>query len=187
MGFADEVWWSRFAQPRICTWTAAENPQRLHQKSRPKDDPDPKALACYGLLLRQAHLPEDQMLLRFVDGRPVSAITTQFLAWSCEQLATQGVTALLLIWDNATWHKSNIVRGWIREHNRQVKKKGSGVRILPFLLPVKSPWLNPIEPKWVHGKRAVAEPDDLLSAYTLADRVCDYFGCSHETHLSISE
>lgn len=79
------------------------------------------------------------MLLRFVDGRPISAITTQFLTWCCEQLAAQGMTALLLIWDNATWHKSNIVRDWIREHNQQVKKQGAGVRILPFFLPVKSP------------------------------------------------
>ncbi len=40
------------------------------------------------------------------------------------------------------------------------------------LLPIKSPWLNPIEPKWVHGKRKVVEPDGLLGAYELADRVC---------------
>jgi hypothetical protein len=25
-------------------------------------------------------------------------------------------------------------------------------------LPVKSPWLNPIEPRWLHGKRAIVEP-----------------------------
>jgi hypothetical protein len=30
-------------------------------------------------------------------------------------------------------------------------------------LPTKSPWLNPIEPKWVHGNPAVAEPARLLS------------------------
>ena len=100
-------------------------------------------------------MAHDQMLIRFVDGRPVSAITTQFLAWACQQLAQQGVKALLLIWDNASWHKSKAVRTWIRDHNQQVKLQNSGVRILPFLLPVKSPWLNPIEPKWVHGKRAI--------------------------------
>jgi hypothetical protein len=38
-------------------------------------------------------------------------------------------------------------------------------------LPSKSPWLNPIEPKWVHGKRAVSEPDRLLSADELEARV----------------
>lgn len=151
----------------------------------PKDDPDRKALACYGLFVRQQNSDQDQMLLRFVQGRPVSAITIQFLAWSCDQLAAQGFTALLLIWDNATWHKSKMVHSWIKEHNQQVKQQGVGVRIVPFLLPVKSPWLNPIEPKWVHGKRAVVEPDRLLSAQELADRVCDYFDCPHLSHLFV--
>ena len=38
------------------------------------------------------------------------------------------------------------------------------MRIVPCPLPIKSPWLNPIEPKWVHSKRKVVEPDRLLSA-----------------------
>jgi hypothetical protein len=51
-------------------------------------------------------------------------------------------------------------------------------------LPVKSPWLNPIVPKWEHGKRAIVEPARPLSAHELADRVCTYMGCSHEPHLT---
>ncbi|MCA1719437.1 MAG: hypothetical protein LC781_22310 [Actinobacteria bacterium] len=39
--------------------------------------------------------------------------------------------------------------------------------------------------KWVHGKRKVVEPDALLGAYELADRVCRVFGCPHYEHLSI--
>ena len=149
------------------------------EQSRAKDDPDPKALACYGLLVRRAQQIQDRMLLRFVDGRPVSVITAQFLAWVCRQLAQQqGLTALLLIWDNATWHKSKAVRAWIRAHNQQVKRQNRGVRI-------KSPWLNSIEPKWVHGKRAVVEPDGLLTAQALADRVYNYFGCTQEAQLKI--
>lgn len=184
LGFADEVWWSRYSFVRLHTWAQADQELKLHRQTPPKDDPDPKALACYGLLVRQAHLPHDQMLLRFVEGQPVSAITTQFLAWACGQLADQGVTALLLIWDNASWHKSQAVREWIEAHNHLVKRHVSRVRIVPFLLPVKSPWLNPIEPKWLHGKRAVVEPERTLPADELADRICDYFGCPHESHLS---
>jgi hypothetical protein len=41
-----------------------------------------------------------------------------------------------LIWDNASWHKSQAVRSWLREHNQTVKQSGEGVRILPCLLPV---------------------------------------------------
>ncbi len=52
-------------------------------------------------------------------------------------------------------------------------------------MPIKSPWLNPIEPKWVHGKRKVAEPDGLLSARELAERVCEAFGCPYQEHLTV--
>jgi len=57
------------------------------------------------------------------------------------------------------------------------------VRLLVCPLPVKSPWLNPIEPKWLHGKRKVLEPDRLLSAADLVERVCAVFDCPHEPHL----
>src|SRR5437773_137420 len=73
----------------------------------------------------------DQMSLRFVTGRPVSDITTQFLQWGCDQLQAQGKTAWLLIGDNAPWHVSKLVRTWMRQHNSQVKAQGKGVRILP--------------------------------------------------------
>jgi DDE superfamily endonuclease len=190
IGFLDEVWWSRFALPRMHAWQSEDQPVRLKEQVWKKDDPDPKALACYGILWQRGSAQEpirDQMSLRFVTGRPVSDITTQFLQWGCDQLQAQGKTAWLLIWDNAPWHVSKIVRTWIREHNCQVKAEGKGVRILPCFLPTKSPWLNPIEPKWVHGKRAVVEPDRLLSAQQLAERICSHFGCSYETHLSLPE
>jgi len=54
LGFADETWWSRFALPHLHTWTDPdEGPLRLIEQEEPKHDPDPKALACYGVLLRQ--------------------------------------------------------------------------------------------------------------------------------------
>ncbi len=46
--------------------------------------------------------PREELWLRFVDGRPVRAITTQFLAWCCERLERRGKRALLLVWDNAS-------------------------------------------------------------------------------------
>src|SRR5579883_1319452 len=189
-GFLDEVWWSRFAQPRLHAWQDEDHPVRLMEQTWHKNDPDPKALACYGVLW-QTGSPEapqrDEMWLRFVTGRPVSEITTQFLDWCCQRLEAQGKTTWLLIWDNASWHISKSVKSWIREHNQQVKQTAKGVRILPFRLPSKSPWLNPIEPRWVHGKRAIVEPNGLLSAQQLAERVCSHFGCSYEPHLSIPE
>lgn len=156
---------------------------RLVEKVPSNNDPEPKALACYGL-----YVPElARSWIRFVDGRPVSSITTQFLDYCTNKLAAAGKEALLLIWDNASWHKSYEVRNWITAHNRRVKASGCGVRIVPCLLPTKSPWLNPIEPKWVHSKRKVAEPERLLGAYELAERICEVFGCTHEQHLSLPQ
>src|SRR5436305_496083 len=45
------------------------------------------------------------------------------------------------------------------------------------------PWRNPIEPKWLAGKKRVAEPARLLSAPELEERVCAAFGCDREPHL----
>ena len=134
-------------------------------------DPEPKARACYGLWLPA----RERMLLRFVDGRPVSPVTCAFLAWVAERLAAEGVRVLALVWDNASWHISQEVRSWIKQHNRQVKAAGHGCRLLVCRLPSKSPWLNAIEPKWAHGKRAVVEPDRKLSAAELKQRLCEHY------------
>ncbi len=187
LGFGDEVWWSRLAQPEQHRWTDANAVTRLQELERSKEDSDPKALACYGLLLRGRDAQADQMLLRFVDGRPVSAVTIDFLTACSTHVASQGSTALVLIWDNASWHKSQAVCTWIRNHNQTVKATGQGVRILPCLLPSKSPWLNPIEPKWVHGKRKVSDADRVLSADELEARICAYYGCPREPHLTMPQ
>ena len=183
VGFEDETWWSRFALPSLHAWSENGQSSRLIQQSVAKDDPDPKAISCYGL-----YLPEiEETWLRFVDGRPVSSITTRFLSWCCEKLQALGKKVMVLIWDNASWHISKEVRRWLGKHNRRVKQSGEGVRIVVCLLPKQSPWLNSIEPKWVHAKRKVVEPDGLLGAYELADRVCRVFDCPHHEHLTIPQ
>jgi hypothetical protein len=182
LGFADEVWFSRLAQPALHAWTAGER-LRLSLHAADRTDTDPKALACYGLWLPT----REQMMLRFVDGRPVSPVTCAFLAWAAEHLAAEGVRVLALIWDNAgvperpaarggaSWHISHEVRNWVRRHNREVKRTGRGCRLLACRLPSKSPWLNPIEPRWAHGKRAVVEPERKLTATELKQRLCEHY------------
>jgi transposase len=186
LGFEDEVWWSRLAQPTVYAWQDAEQPLRLVAQTVARDDPDPKALACYGLLARcwdAGQQRSEDLWLRFVAGRPLSAVTVDFLHWCAARAEERGKRAVLLIWDNASWHDSQIVRRWLRQHNRQVKQSGQGVRLLACYLPIKSPWLNPIEPKWLAGKKRVAEPARLLTAPELEDRVCAAFGCAREPHL----
>ena len=177
LGFQDEVWWSRLARPGLHAWSDG-GPMRLHE---PPADADraPKALACYGILRADT----GGMMLRFVAGRPVSQVTEDFLAWTCERLAAEGRRALLLIWDNAAWHVSRRVRAWVEAHIRRAKDAG-GVRIAACWPPVKAPWLNAIEPKWVHGERAVVEPDRPLTAAGVVERVCGYYGRERLDRLS---
>lgn len=172
LGFQDECWWTRLAQPNRSSWTGG-GPLRLAENARDPKGGGPEAVACYGVLRADT----GGMMLRFCDRRPVSATTEEYLGWVCRELAAEGKAVLALVWDNAAWHVSRRVRRWIESHNRRVRKKG-GCRIRACYLPIKAPWLNPIEPKWVHGKRAVAEPDRKLTADELRQRVCDYYGCA---------
>lgn len=123
VGFEDETWWSRLAHPPLHAWRE-DAPLRLVAQAVAKHDPDPKALACYGLLVRARGDAPEAVWLRFVDGRPVSALTTQFLAWCGDRLAGEGITTLVLVWDNASWHGSREVRHWLRAHNQQVHRTG---------------------------------------------------------------
>jgi hypothetical protein len=178
------------AAPAVRAWTATGQPLRLVEQTVAKGVP--KALACYGLLARwweepTTTDPSEALWLRFVDGRPLSGVTTQFLAWCCDKMAAAGKAALLLVWDNASWHISQAVQTWIAAHNRRVKAGQAAVRIVACPLPVKSPWLNPIEPKWVHGKKRVVEPVRLLTTDELETRVYEALGADHADHLTMPE
>jgi hypothetical protein len=187
LGCGDAVWGSRLAQPAMHAWAPDAQALRLGEKARPKADPEPQALAGYGLLVRPVPPQPEQMLRRFVDHRPVRRETTAFLAWCSEQWAAQGLTAVLLSWDNASWHISHEVRTWLRQHNHHVKQTGHGVRILACRLPSQSPWRNPSAPQWVHGKRAIVAPDRLRSAQEIMERVYTSYGCAEDAHRVISE
>ncbi len=172
IGYQDETWWSRLTHPNQHAWTT-EKPLRLVEQTQEKDDPEPKAFACYGIDLRWAK--KEEVWLRFVEGNPKSGPTIQFLDWVVERAWEKGLRVLVMVWDNASWHKSKMVREWIRRHNQEVKRTGQGTRLLAVLLPTKSPWLNPIEPRWMHAKRKVTEPARKLSVEEMTRRVCEIF------------
>jgi hypothetical protein len=155
-----------------------------------KADPDLKALACYRVLLSCPAASVSRLELgglRFVPARPVSVLTIQVLAWACAKLQALGKTVGCWIWDPASWHRGSAVRTWIQSHNRPVKQAGQGIRLLPCYLPVKSPWLNRIEPYGIPAKRRIVEPDRRLSAAEVEERVCASFGCHHQPPLVIPE
>ena len=177
VGFQDEVWWSRLARPPLRAWSAGD-PLKVHVLSRPKDDPDPVAICCYGLLRQDTN----KVMLRFVEGRPAGDVTTQFLSWVCDQLQAEGKSRLIVIWDDPSWHSGRPVSDWLTEHNRVVKRDG-GVQVVLCPLPVKSPWLNNIETRWGPAKRAILEPDRILTGEEVFTRVCEHFGCAKLPYL----
>ena len=110
-----------------------------------------------------------------MEGNPKSGPTIWFLAWVLRRAWEKDIRVLVMVWDNESWHKSKVVRKWIHKHNQEVKQTGQGTRLLAVLLPTTSPWLNPIEPRWVHPKRKVTEPARKLSVDEMANRVYEVF------------
>lgn len=153
------------------TWNK-DKPLHLIESQADKEDKEAKALACYGVWFPQCK----KMHLRFAEGRPISKLTCKFMQWICEELGKKNKRVWAVVWDNASWHISQQVQEWIRQHNEQAKQAG-GVRIIVCALPIKSPWLNPIEPKWLHGKRAIVEPEGKLTASEIMERVHLYYDC----------
>jgi len=189
-GYQDETWWSRFAHPDLHSWAESDQFLKLIEQTPQKNDPDPKAIACYGLAVHwyeQTETEHAEVWLRFVEGNPCSNLTLQYLDWLLEKTRQAGKRVLIMAWDHASWHKSKAVRQWVRNHNRLVKKDRAGVRLLPFLLPKKSPWLNPIEPMWIHAKRKVVEPDKKITASELVRRVSAVFEHPVLPYLTLSE
>jgi transposase len=165
----DECWFSRFAQPQVHAWAEAGAELRLVQRE-PASGETQKALACFGAV----ELENGQVHLYFSDGQPNSEHTIHHLT-SLLQVARKACKRVaVVVWDHASWHKSKRVRTWVREHNLRAKSNGD-VRLLTFLLPKKSPWLNSIEPRWVHAKRKVCEPDGEISPEEMQRRLCAHF------------
>ena len=116
----------------------------------------------------------DQVCLSFSVGQPNSEQTWLFIIALLAIAPQEGKRVVVIIWDNATWHKSQRLRSWIHLYNQAAKQAGEP-RLITHLLPLKSPWLNPMEPIWLHAKRKVVEPDGDLSVKVLKERLCAHF------------
>lgn len=165
----DECWFSRFAQPNASGWAEKGASLKFIQRTPRPKDPD-KALACFGAVRQD----NQQTYLYFADGQPNSENMWLFIIALLALARHEAKKAVVLLWDNATWHKSQRIRQWIRTYNQHAKQKGEP-RLLTWLLPLQSPWLNPIEPRWAHAKRAVCQPDGDLPASELKRRLSVHF------------
>ncbi len=165
----DESWFSRFAQPAAHAWASPGEALHLVQRE-PKRGEAEKALSCFGARRQDSQ----QVYLYFSPGQPNSEHMWVFIIALLDIARQEGKSVVVLIWDNASWHISQRIRQWIRVYNHAAKAAGEP-RLLVHGLPIKSPWLNPIEPCWVHAKRAVCEPDGDLPSIELRRRLCAHF------------
>lgn len=136
----------------------------------PKRGARDKALACFGAVRHDTQA----VLLYFSTGQPNSLQLWLFIIGLLAVARAEEKRVVVIIWDNASWHKSAALRGWIRAYNQAAKETGEP-RLLTHLLPVKSPWLNPIEPRWLHAKRGVCQPEGQLTPPELRRRLCIHF------------
>jgi len=165
----DECWFSRFAQPTAHAWALPGEALHLVQRE-PQPGEQEKALACFGARRQD----NQQVYLYFSEGQPNSEQMWVFIIALLEVARQEEKSVLVVIWDNASWHISKRIRQWIRAYNHAAKTTGEP-RLLVHQLPIKSPWLNPIEPCWVHAKRDVCEPDGDLPPTELRRRLCAHF------------
>jgi transposase len=149
----DECWFSRFAQPHLKAWGQLTLQQRMVLPRTPD-----KALSYYGVKRHDT----GHLYLYPCFHRPNRDETLQFLRWIVLGAAIERKKVVIVVWDNASWHVARKVKHWIRRYNHDAKRTGKP-RLLVWGLPTRSPWLNPIEPHWLHAKKRICEPtgDDL--------------------------
>jgi hypothetical protein len=70
----------------------------------------------------------------------------------------RGARYLAVFWDHGPWHVAASDRQKVAAHNRQAKRAG-GVHVLLFFLPLRSPWLMPLEGVFGQTKRAIGGVD----------------------------
>ena len=139
-----------------------------------------KALSYYGVKRHDT----GEVYLYPCCQRPNSDETIQFLHWIVLGAAALRRKVVVLIWDNASWHVGRKVKRWIRRYNLNAKRTGKP-RLLVWALPKRSPWLNPIEPHWMHAKQRICEPsNDDLSPYQLRQRIFQALRASFIASLS---
>ncbi len=115
-----------------------------------------------------------EAFLRWADGQPDSGGMVRFLDALMAYWSQQGKRFIVLFWDHAPWHKSAQTRTWIRAYNQRAKREGL-TRLIVCFLPVRSPWLMPLEAVFGYTKHQILG-DRLFGAVAeLRDAVQEYF------------
>ena len=157
-------------RPALHAWTRRRRRCGWSSRRWPRTTPTPRRWPATGCWCAQAPPAPEAVWLRFVDGRPVSAADHPVPGLVLRAAGGAGARRRCC-WSGTTPPGTSARRcGAGCGPTTSASHREGGVRIVPCFLPTKSPWLNPIEPKWVHGKRRVVEPARLLTAGELETR-----------------
>jgi transposase len=144
----DQSWFSRWPY-RFRAWSSRHPcphvPQRWNEAV--------ETTALYAALEDESQ----EAFLRWASGQPNSAETVRFLEALMAHWNGIGKRFIVLLWDRAPWHTSQETRGWVRQYNRRAKREGL-TRLILCYLPVRSPWLMPLEAIFGWVKHQVLGP-----------------------------
>ena len=146
--FSDESWFVLWPR-QSSTWAQRKRPQRIRKAKSWKKGQAPPSTCWYADL---------DATTRAVTGEWHDTWnqheTWEHLKGTIRRYAAQGVRFLVLFWDNAPWHLAQRLRAMLARYNRHAKRHGR-LRVLLVALPIKAPWLMPLEAVFGQTKRAV--------------------------------
>jgi transposase len=146
--FTDESWFVLWPR-QSSTWSRRRRPRRIKKaKSWRKGQAPPSTCLYAALDVRTREVtPEWHETWN-------QSETWQHLKGTIRRYAAQGYRYLVLFWDNAPWHLAQRLHRLVARYNRHAKRHGR-LRVLLFALPIKAPWLMPLEAVFGQTKRAV--------------------------------
>lgn len=173
--FIDESWfvlWPHQAE----TWAEVGRPLRIPKDKSWGRNQRPPSKALYA---------EMDVLSREVRGEWHETWnqeeTWRHLEGVIKRYEQRGVRYLIVFWDHGPWHVAKSVKRRVRAHNLEVKRQrregqDGGVHVLLFYLPIRSPWLMPLEGVFGQTKRAIGtgQRETMAELQTAVDQRLEY-------------
>jgi DDE superfamily endonuclease len=176
--FIDESWfvlWPHQAE----TWAEVGRPLRIPKDKSWQENERPPSKALYA----QMDVERREVRGEWHDTWNQEE-TWRHLEGVIKEYEQRGVRYLVVFWDHGPWHVAKSVRRRVRAHNLEVKRQrreggegaGEGVRVLLFYLPIRSPWLMPLEGVFGQTKRAIGtgERETMAELQAAVDRRLEY-------------